>query len=550
MKRHTAVSLAATFTLLCCSILPVGAYDMGSPEEPLRLSAGLSHTVYVDETGTLWAWGSNQASQLGTETQETSTDLEGNPIPYASQPLAVMEDVVSASAGADFTVALKTDGTLWTWGGNDEGQLGTGTTEGSATPRPGAGPGHRRGGRGLPRGRPPHRRHPLDLGGQPLRPAGRRHLHQPPHPGPGDGGGHHRGRRGGGPPPPSAPTTPCGPGGDNLFGQLGDGTQDSPTPPADPHRRHPLDVGSNIDGQLGTGRTTEVLQTQPVQVPLNGAVLAVAAGTGHTVAILEDGTLWVWGRNDQGQLGLDPDTAALVPQPTQVTEATGAVDVAAGTYQTACLLSDGTLLTWGAQRLLGSGSVEAWAETATEDTTAQVTPVPGGRLGALGRAGRVRGLSAGRRPGHPPPPGLSFASFQSFGFLFYFCIKRGVYLLAQSCKSMGGLCHGTLSPCRSAPGRPRQPGLDPGTTAMPRSAPFPFPPLYLGDDLAQLAKEDPDLPPSSTSACSSLSTMSTATCPPWTWWKTSSTRTSTRNPPGCGATTPAPVGRDSPGDLL
>ena len=246
MKRHTAVSLAATFTLLCCSILPVGAYDMGSPEEPLRLSAGLSHTVYVDETGTLWAWGSNQASQLGTETQETSTDLEGNPIPYASQPLAVMEDVVSASAGADFTVALKADGTLWMW-------------------------------------------------------------------------------------------------------------------------------GSNIDGQLGTGQATEVLQTQPVQVPLNGAVLAVAAGTGHTVAILEDGSLWVWGRNDQGQLGLDPDTAALVPQPTQVTEATGAVDVAAGTYQTACLLSDGTLLTWGAQRLLGSGSVEAWAETATEDTTAQVT---------------------------------------------------------------------------------------------------------------------------------------------------------------------------------
>ena len=116
-----------------------------------------------------------------------------------------------------------------------------------------------------------------------------------------------------------------------------------------------------------------MLQTQPVQVPLNGAVLAVAAGTGHTVAILEDGSLWVWGRNDQGQLGLDPDTAALVPQPTQVTEATGAVDVAAGTYQTACLLSDGTLLTWGAQRLLGSGSVEAWAETAAEDTTAQVT---------------------------------------------------------------------------------------------------------------------------------------------------------------------------------
>ena len=342
MKRHTAVSLAATFTLLCCSILPVGAYDMGSPEEPLRLSAGLSHTVYVDETGTLWAWGSNQAGQLGTETQETSTDLEGNPIPYASQPLAVMEDVVSASAGADFTVALKADGTLWTWGGNDEGQLGTGTTEGSATPV-----------------------QVLDQVTAVV--AGDYHV--------------------------AALRTDgtLWTWGDNLYGPLGDGTQDRrPTPPQLLPDVSAVNLGgdhaaalrtdgtlwmwgSNIDGQLGTGQATEVLQTQPVQVPLNGAVLAVAAGTGHTVAILEDGSLWVWGRNDQGQLGLDPDTAALVPQPTQVTEATGAVDVAAGTYQTACLLSDGTLLTWGAQRLLGSGSVEAWAETATEDTTAQVT---------------------------------------------------------------------------------------------------------------------------------------------------------------------------------
>lgn len=390
MKRHTAVSLAATFTLLCCSILPVGAYDMGSPEEPLRLSAGLSHTVYVDETGTLWAWGSNQASQLGTETQETSTDLEGNPIPYASQPLAVMEGVVSASAGADFTVALKADGTLWTWGGNDEGQLGTGTTEGSTTPV-----------------------QVLDQVTAVV--AGDYHVVALRIDGTlwtwGDnlygqlGDGTYTSRSTPAQVMEGVTTVAAGVGataairtdstlwtwGDNLFGQLGDGTQDSrPTPQqilTDVSAVNLLGYhaaalrtdgtlwmwGSNIDGQLGTGQATEVLQTQPVQVPLNGAVLAVAAGTGHTVAILEDGSLWVWGRNDQGQLGLDPDTAALVPQPTQVTEATGAVDVAAGTYQTACLLSDGTLLTWGAQRLLGSGSVEAWSETAAEDTTAQVS---------------------------------------------------------------------------------------------------------------------------------------------------------------------------------
>lgn len=113
MSRQTLATLTVTLTLLFCSALPAGAYDMGEGDAPLRLSAGLSHTVYVDEEGTLWAWGSNQAGQLGGETQETGTDWEGNPIPASTQPLAVLEEVVSASAGADFTVALKTDGTLW-----------------------------------------------------------------------------------------------------------------------------------------------------------------------------------------------------------------------------------------------------------------------------------------------------------------------------------------------------------------------------------------------------------------------------------------------------
>ena len=412
MKRHTAVSLAATFTLLCCSILPVGAYDMGSPEEPLRLSAGLSHTVYVDETGTLWAWGSNQAGQLGTETQETSTDLEGNPIPYASQPLAVMEGVVSASAGADFTVALKADGTLWTWGGNDEGQLGTGTTEGSTTPV-----------------------QVLDQ------------------------------------------VTAVVAGDYHVAALRTDGTL--------------WMWGSNIDGQLGTGQATEVLQTQPVQVPLNGAVLAVAAGTGHTVAILEDGSLWVWGRNDQGQLGLDPDTAALVPQPTQVTEATGAVDVAAGTYQTACLLSDGTLLTWGAQRLLGSGSVEAWAETATEDTTAQVTlSQEAGWAPWAVLAGSVVCLPAWS----PAPAGIEFRFFPKFRVSLYFCIKREYTCLHNLANQWEVSAMELFRPAGLLQADPdsRDWTRDHGYAQV---SSFPFPPLYLGDDLAQLAEEDPDLAP-------------------------------------------------------
>ena len=338
MKRHTAVSLAATFTLLCCSILPVGAYDMGSPEEPLRLSAGLSHTVYVDETGTLWAWGSNQAGQLGTETQETSTDLEGNPIPYASQPLAVMEGVVSASAGADFTVALKADGTLWTWGGNDEGQLGTGTTEGSATPV-----------------------QVLDQVTAVV--AGDYHV--------------------------AALRTDgtLWTWGDNLYGQLGDGTYTSRSTPAQVMEGVTTVAagvgataairtdstlwtwGDNLFGQLGDG--TQDSRPTPQQILTD--VSAVNLGGYHAAAIRTDGTLWMWGSNIDGQLGTGQATEVLQTQPVQVPLNGAVLAVAAGTYQTACLLSDGTLLTWGAQRLLGSGSVEAWAETATEDTTAQVT---------------------------------------------------------------------------------------------------------------------------------------------------------------------------------
>lgn len=107
---------------------------MGAPDTPVRLSAGLSHTAFVDQEGVLWTWGSNQSGQLGAETQETGTDLEGTVIPLSSRPLQVMEDVASVSAGADFTVALKTDGTLWAWGGNDYGQLGNGSTTPSDLP--------------------------------------------------------------------------------------------------------------------------------------------------------------------------------------------------------------------------------------------------------------------------------------------------------------------------------------------------------------------------------------------------------------------------------
>ena len=86
MKRHTAVSLAATFTLLCCSILPVGAYDMGSPEEPLRLSAGLSHTVYVDETAPSGPGAATRQASWARRPRRPAPTWRATPSPTPASP--------------------------------------------------------------------------------------------------------------------------------------------------------------------------------------------------------------------------------------------------------------------------------------------------------------------------------------------------------------------------------------------------------------------------------------------------------------------------------
>lgn len=134
MTHKICLSAAALLALLLALPAPALAYDGATPDQPNRLSAGLSHTAYVDEHGTLWTWGSNQEGQLGAETQETGVDREGNQVAVSGTSLAVLEDVCSVAAGGDFTVALKTDGTLWAWGGNDYGQLGNGTVVSAAQP--------------------------------------------------------------------------------------------------------------------------------------------------------------------------------------------------------------------------------------------------------------------------------------------------------------------------------------------------------------------------------------------------------------------------------
>lgn len=388
--KQTFFLLPALSLLL---LLPCAAYDMGAPGASPRLSAGLSHTVYVDENGVLWAWGSNQAGQLGLETQETGADPQGDAVPLSGKPMRVMDNVRSASAGADFTLALKTDGTLWAWGGNDYGQLGTGSTEAS--------------------------RQPVQVLDQVAAiSAGDYHAAALRTDGTlwtwgdnlfgqlGDGTLSSR----------TAPTlvltqvTAVSAGvaataalrsdgtlwtwGDNLFGQLGDGTLDSRPLP-----RQVLDGvaavsmggyhavalrsdgslwtwGSSIDGQLGLGLQGEdsLPQPTPAQVPLEGAVTAISAGASHTAAVLADGTLWTWGRNASRQLGQADVESAPLPRP--VSQAAGVIAASTGTYHTVCLQTDGALITWGPQPLSGGGAVEAMVDVSTAPAKATQADFP------------------------------------------------------------------------------------------------------------------------------------------------------------------------------
>ena len=74
--------------------------------------------------------------------------------------------------------------------------------------------------------------------------------------------------------------------------------------------------GSNSDGQLGVGTTTDSLE--PTQVGLSRNWIAVSAGKYHSLALKSDGTLWVWGRNLEGQQGNSTMTVKPVLVPTQV----------------------------------------------------------------------------------------------------------------------------------------------------------------------------------------------------------------------------------------
>lgn len=319
--RHIAFVVFIILAIFCVDLL------IGS-SEAATLDIGSDHAMAIRSDNTLWAWGANSLGQLGLE---TTSDWVLTPTQVGSD-----NDWVAVACGGWFSMGIKSDGTLWTWGSNVFGQLGNGTVD------------------------------DLDVPTQIGTDTDWKSI---------TGGGWH------------ALATKTDDSlwawGRNDRGQLGTGSASAyiwvPTQVSSSSWKfiaagseHSIGIqegntlwtwGYNFYGQLGNGKSGASENINPTPTPLGSGWKMAAAGGAHTIAIKQDGTLWGWGMNQYGEIGDGTDTQKETPA--KVGTDTDWAAVGCGHKHSYALKTGGTLWSWGynssGQLGIGSTSGESWS---------------------------------------------------------------------------------------------------------------------------------------------------------------------------------------------
>jgi alpha-tubulin suppressor-like RCC1 family protein len=176
--------------------------------------------------------------------------------------------------------------------------------------------------------------------------------------------------------------------------------------------------GCNSDWQLGaTAPRGAMVAPTPIQAEGLDQVRAIASGDGHSLAVRADGTVWAWGLNNHGQVGVPPGENCshhprpCVQAPVAVPGLSGVMAVAATDNSSFALTADGTLFAWGAN---GDGELGT-GDTADRPSPIRVEGLPdiaqvsaaATSVVALGRDGTVWAWGTPKQQTDPTPvPGL------------------------------------------------------------------------------------------------------------------------------------------------
>ena len=239
-----------------------------------HLSIGLGHACALDSGGSAYCWGGNEFGQLGTGTSANSTRTL-SPVPVQGE-----QRFAAIAAATMHTCALDVEGRAYCWGNNDRGQLGDGTDVRRTRPTP-------------------------------IR-------------------------------------------SDERFVQL---TASAGHTCALTTDARAYCWGSNAGGQLGIGSSGSLSdhRTQPVPVAGDLRFVSLSAGAGNTCGIDEDGTAYCWGENTWGELGIGRAENAF--SPALVAGSLRFVTITAGATHTCGVSIEGDAYCWGSNDLgqLGTG---------------------------------------------------------------------------------------------------------------------------------------------------------------------------------------------------